>query len=1648
MALTRRGLSAVVEAFRVAPPDANGSGIALHLSPGSADLVDEAVPAALTTRFYFWEPPWGASNFQTLKHGPTGDPCRPGPPAATAYFGTASDRAHSNCAAIRGAKALVFRYALFGNEWAGPIANSGASSLGGSDLFIATGQYTNTIAQKTGASGTSCGASMTDVSDCWGEMQAGTFMHELGHTLGLDHGGVDDVNHKPNHFSVMNYTYQWRALVNLRRLDYARYDVPDLDERALDEAKGLDLSRAGSKLSASDITNLASDFPEMLFSGGSLRSTDPCKVHRLPPIATNIDWNENGRTDTGSVADFVRPSFPAGPFDCWGELRTLSALAEWPHLDYNFRDWQQREDIGLGSEPVASPLELAAAVDTDNDGASDAEDNCRLISNLNQEDADHDGFGDPCDALNTGADLKVTMSISPLSTPQAGASVTHTVRVTNLGPEDATRVSVDVSFTSGFSVTTRPPDYIGTTWNVGDLPVGDTKTLIVVGVFNNPYTATARSLGADQPDGNPANNTATWYAGPTAPGHAVSVLNIPPGSFYCIVGDDDGASGYETNNVVCIGDPLLAADKQADLTIAISRRRQTTVPAGHVLQFVVGVEKRNTSAVVTGVRASVPIPSGTRLIRAEPGQFGIPGNGGSYNAATGVWNVGALNNAGRIKSLNLVLETTTSSAVTLTARITSVDQTQSNTGNDVASATAGAPIPSPPANDELADAVDLTGPTGTIAGSTIGATAERFEPFGISSAPPATTVNRSSLDRASVWYRWLAPATGVLTLQTRAADSFQLIDLYEGPPTALRSLARAVSGNGSWGRVQAGHTYTIAVVAPPYASQFGDSWATFDLSWNLRTPPPNDAFENAIALSSPSGSAPASTFGSTTQPGEPLPVDELGGTLWYRFDAPATGRFRFSADRAGAIAYAGTRLHALQLRDRRGKFTRGQDDGFPGAGNVEIDVEKGTSYFFVAGVAGSLRAQVPYPVVNAMTDGNVSWQFTVTDTDGDGVRDDAPDNCLAVSNPDQADDDGDEVGNACEPPAIDTDQDGHLDKNDNCDDRPNLLQGDEDSDGIGDACDADSTVDGDGDGVRDPVDVCAELSDADQADTDRDGHGDACDPIELEPAIVVDDGNTMVATGALARYSVSLRSPTDGSPPQVVLVAGPGLRFRSVANPETGWLCFDDAGVFRCTFPAAGAATPPPPLAVDYFAQPPYSTNCTSGDACTFLRASNPISGESAQKETPVAPFAFLRFGLVHAPRQLLALPGGYLDVTVTAANAGTADALDQQFTLRPFSGAVRSGRLVGPANGWSCTSSGGVADTLVTCTRSGSVAPGGSAPAATVRFDLSPSARFGSCLTIDSAPRCIRVDAASWTSGGPSRYDGPNLEVGIAGGPVLDIDVDDADRIVTQGQRARFETTVTNSGTVIDPGPILVGLSTCRPNGGPCQAVLETFTGPVGADASNWSCRLPFGGAAADPPVQVCSHPGPLAPGAALNVSFEWTTRTSASASQGCAGERGCVYLRAAIGESVGDGDGPSDEESSPIVPLWNPVPVGDGRPASVSGPEGSDFQFVNFLGERDTPTRPAGVSLPFGQLAFALVGITPGEIATVDIQLPDNVNSYYQLSSDETAWASFEWNGTTGAQFGPGGRLRLAIQDGGRGDRDGIVNGRIDERGAPAVR
>jgi hypothetical protein len=88
---------------------------------------------------------------------------------------------------------------------------------------------------------------------------AGVFMHELGHNLGLRHGGApvggnDSLeNFKPNYLSVMNYDFTNTGIpfaatpgstaIAGYRVDYSDVTLPDLNESNLDETVGFKTRR-------------------------------------------------------------------------------------------------------------------------------------------------------------------------------------------------------------------------------------------------------------------------------------------------------------------------------------------------------------------------------------------------------------------------------------------------------------------------------------------------------------------------------------------------------------------------------------------------------------------------------------------------------------------------------------------------------------------------------------------------------------------------------------------------------------------------------------------------------------------------------------------------------------------------------------------------------------------------------------------------------------------------------------------------------------------------------------------------------------------------------------------------------------------------------------------------------------------------------------------------------------------------------------------------------------------------------------------------------------------------------------------------------------------------------------------------------------
>ncbi len=172
----------------------------------------------------------------------------------------------------------VFHYALMAHTSPGLLGLSRGNP--GSDFF-------STLGSKDDQVGTQ-------------NEQTGTFFHELGHNIGLCHGGCDtgQVNHlfKPNQFSTMNYGFvvngmtisdspSSTAYTEGGFFDFSRTATPGLDENMLNE---------------SSVPNdpAYENFSTRYFCPNPNRQPDKMRWARY---SGSIDWNCNDQTDGGTV---------------------------------------------------------------------------------------------------------------------------------------------------------------------------------------------------------------------------------------------------------------------------------------------------------------------------------------------------------------------------------------------------------------------------------------------------------------------------------------------------------------------------------------------------------------------------------------------------------------------------------------------------------------------------------------------------------------------------------------------------------------------------------------------------------------------------------------------------------------------------------------------------------------------------------------------------------------------------------------------------------------------------------------------------------------------------------------------------------------------------------------------------------------------------------------------------------------------------------------------------------------------------------------------------------------------------------------------------------------------------------------------------
>ena len=243
------------------------------------------------------------------------------------HFGTDTERGLPNGKNIIEAKRLVYRYCIFADTY-GTKGSSGMARVayGGdvsNDFLVTLGEFATFMSDREKRV----------------MFESGTFMHELGHTLSLRHGGGDEINYKPNYYSVMNYLFQMNVQDNSLgvvlpkdtwKLNYSPTALQTLSENQPHELPGLNPPAGVYDVVLIPYT----------------RPNDAVALALLSP-GTPVDWDGNGDSSgyaTGPV-DLNYFGGTASP----GEI--LRGYADLTSLKYNFRN---SPSFAAGAAPPAA----------------------------------------------------------------------------------------------------------------------------------------------------------------------------------------------------------------------------------------------------------------------------------------------------------------------------------------------------------------------------------------------------------------------------------------------------------------------------------------------------------------------------------------------------------------------------------------------------------------------------------------------------------------------------------------------------------------------------------------------------------------------------------------------------------------------------------------------------------------------------------------------------------------------------------------------------------------------------------------------------------------------------------------------------------------------------------------------------------------------------------------------------------------------------------------------------------------------------------------------------------------------------------------------------------------------------------------------
>ncbi|WP_035604532.1 hypothetical protein [Haloferula sp. BvORR071] len=216
-----------------------------------------------------------------------------------------------------------------------------------------------------------------------------------------------------------------------------------------------------------------------------------------------------------------------------------------------------------------------------------------------------------------------------------------------------------------------------------------------------------------------------------------------------------------------------------------------------------------------------------------------------------------------------------------------------------------------PANDNFANAINMTGSAWTANGTNVDASREDAgsEPLSGLSDPYASS---------TVWWKWTAPAAGRYRVSLAGSSFDSVLGIYTG--SALNALTNvAKDQSGGWN--SSGALFLNATNGTQYFFQVdGNSFqeGSVQLSLAPAVAPPNDAFANRLVLSGAAVTASGTVTAATAEGGEvaiPSAAGNSGHSVWYEWTAPSSGKalIRVTAPRFAPAwgIYTGTAVNSL-----------------------------------------------------------------------------------------------------------------------------------------------------------------------------------------------------------------------------------------------------------------------------------------------------------------------------------------------------------------------------------------------------------------------------------------------------------------------------------------------------------------------------------------------------------------------------------------------------------------------------------------------------------------------------------------------------------------------------------------------------------------